>query len=476
MKPRRIAVVATALVSALAVAACGSSTQQQQLGSRRRSSGSSGSSSSGGSGTINGAGSTLAAPIYQQWASTLKGQGVTVNFNPVGSGAGQTELEGATVQFAGSDPALKPSDKAKMKGAVLQFPVAAGAITLSYNLQGVKSGLKLDGPTVAKIFMGQIKTWNDPAIKALNPGISLPSTNITVVHRSDSSGTTAGLHHVAVGRRPDLEVLDRLGQGRQVADRHRRQGQLGRRRRRQADRRRDRLRRAGVCARERFHVRGDQELGRLVRSADAPQHLGRIPRDQGSAGPRDLDDQLAEPGRVPDRVADVPGRVQGPVQGRRLQRAAPPPRSRSSSPTRSAPGSRRSARALASSRTRRCHRRWLTRTTRSSRRWSATGQRSRRGIEWRQAPPPVSGGRSALERSPLSRLPDRVLRVGTQRPGCADPDPDRVLLHPADRPVEGRAQPVRVQLRVRQRLGRLAEHLQGLRARRRHARHRRRSR
>jgi phosphate transport system substrate-binding protein len=122
----------------------------------------------------------------------LKGQGLTVNYNPVGSGAGQTQLEGATVDFAGSDPALKSADKAKMKGPVLQFPVAFGGITLSYNLSGVKSGLKLDGPTTAKIFMGQIKSWNDPAIKALNPGMSLPSTAITVVHRSDSSGTTNG--------------------------------------------------------------------------------------------------------------------------------------------------------------------------------------------------------------------------------------------------------------------------------------------
>ena len=117
MKPRRIAVVAMALVSALAVAACGSSnSSSSSSGGAAASSSSSSSGSSGGSGTINGAGSTLAAPIYQQWASTLKGQGVTVNFNPVGSGAGQTELEAATVEFAGSDPALKPSDVAKMKG------------------------------------------------------------------------------------------------------------------------------------------------------------------------------------------------------------------------------------------------------------------------------------------------------------------------------------------------------------------------
>ncbi len=77
-----------------------------------------------------------------------------------------------------------------MKGPAFQFPVAFGAITVSYNLSGVKSGLKLDGPTIADIFRGKIKTWNNSAIKSLNPGLSLPSTAITVVHRSDSSGTT----------------------------------------------------------------------------------------------------------------------------------------------------------------------------------------------------------------------------------------------------------------------------------------------
>jgi phosphate transport system substrate-binding protein len=150
------------------------------------------SSSGDPSATINGAGSTLAAPIYQQWGATLKSQGLTINYNPVGSGAGQTALQSRTIDFAGSDPALKPSDLSKFKGSVLQFPVAFGAITVSYNLPGVKSGLKLDGPTIASIYLGKIKTWNDPAIKALNPGASLPSTTITVVHRSDSSGTTDG--------------------------------------------------------------------------------------------------------------------------------------------------------------------------------------------------------------------------------------------------------------------------------------------
>jgi phosphate transport system substrate-binding protein len=190
---RRIGAIASAIVAALIVAACGSSSGSSSGGvGAPGASNSSSSSGGGGKSTVNGAGSTLAAPIYQQWASTLSGQGVTLNYNPVGSGTGIADLQTATVDFAGSDPALKSDDKSKMKGDVLQFPVAFGAITVSYNLSGVKSGLKLDGPTISKIFSGQIKTWNDPAIKALNSGMSLPSTSITVVHRSDSSGTTAG--------------------------------------------------------------------------------------------------------------------------------------------------------------------------------------------------------------------------------------------------------------------------------------------
>src|SRR5439155_18507064 len=83
-------------------------------------------------------------------------------------------------------------DAAKKNGVPVHVPAAFGAITVSYNLSGVKSGLKLDGPTIADIFLGKIKKWNDPALAKLNPGVSLPSSNITVVHRSDESGTTKG--------------------------------------------------------------------------------------------------------------------------------------------------------------------------------------------------------------------------------------------------------------------------------------------
>jgi phosphate transport system substrate-binding protein len=175
------------MLAAAGVAACGSSGTSSTVSAANARSASSDPA------TINGAGSTLAQPIYQQWGSTLKNQNLTVNYNPVGSGAGQTQLGSGTVDFAGSDPALKPKDlKLFTKGTPLQFPVAFGAITVSYNLTGIHSGLKLDGPTIAAIFMGKITKWNDPAIKALNPGMNLPSSAITVVHRSDSSGTTDG--------------------------------------------------------------------------------------------------------------------------------------------------------------------------------------------------------------------------------------------------------------------------------------------
>jgi phosphate transport system substrate-binding protein len=213
LSTRRISAVAVAIAASLVVAACGSSSSSTSSGATSSSGGGS-SSSGGGGGTINGAGSTLAAPIYQQWGSTLKGQGLTVNYNPVGSGAGQTELAGATVDFAGSDPALKPADKSKMKGPVLQYPVAFGAITVSYNLSGIKSGLKLDGPTIANIFLGKIKTWDDPAIKTLNPGMSLPSTSITVIHRSDSSGTTDGFTKFLTATSP--QWASSVGHGKDV--------------------------------------------------------------------------------------------------------------------------------------------------------------------------------------------------------------------------------------------------------------------
>jgi phosphate transport system substrate-binding protein len=145
------------------------------------------------SGTINASGSTFQTNFQQAAISGFKSvqSGATVNYGGGGSGAGRTALYAGTVQFAGSDSPIPAADKSKVPAGktVLYFPVQIGPIAIAYNLSGV-TGLKLDAPTLAKIFSGKITTWNDPAIKALNSGANLPSTPITLAVRSDSSGTT----------------------------------------------------------------------------------------------------------------------------------------------------------------------------------------------------------------------------------------------------------------------------------------------
>lgn len=146
------------------------------------------------SGTITGAGSTFAAPLYGQLGSEYKNKsGTTINYQSVGSGAGITQFLANTVNFGATDVALKDSEvsQAQAKGTPLNIPVAFGAVTISYNVPGVGGGLKLDGQTIANIYLGKITKWNDPAITGLNPGVNLPDLQITPVYRSDASGTTA---------------------------------------------------------------------------------------------------------------------------------------------------------------------------------------------------------------------------------------------------------------------------------------------
>ena len=169
-----------AAVLALGITACGSSSNT---------------SSSGSGGSLTGAGATFPAPFYSELASQVKTKDdLTVNYNPVGSGAGLAQFTQKTVDFGASDPSLKPEELAAAKTAggtdVVQVPTVLGAITISYNVSGVETGLKLDGPTIADIFSGKITKWNDPKITALNSGVNLPGTDITTCHRSDSSGTT----------------------------------------------------------------------------------------------------------------------------------------------------------------------------------------------------------------------------------------------------------------------------------------------
>ena len=193
------------LALSLALGACGSSSTSS----------SSSSTSSSNSAAVSGAGSTFAAPVYQQWASEIPGY--TLNYQAVGSGAGITSLESKTVDFGASDPPLKPEDEAaiaKNGSPAVQIPMFFGAITVSYKVNGVKSGLKLDGKTIAEIFEGKITKWNAPQIAALNPGTSLPATTITVIHRSDSSGTTAGFTAFLASQSPEFKA--KVGEGKTV--------------------------------------------------------------------------------------------------------------------------------------------------------------------------------------------------------------------------------------------------------------------
>ena len=208
MIKNKIGALGGVVLLALGLAACGSS-------SSSTSSSSASTSSSGSGTTISGAGSTFAAPVYQQWASSLSP--LTVNYQAVGSGAGITSLQAKTVDFGASDPPLKPADEeaiAKNGSSAVQIPMFLGAITVSYNLPGVASGIKLEGKTIANIYLGKIKTWNGAEIAALNPGLKLPSTPITVIHRSDSSGTTSGFTSFLAATYPEFK--SKVGEGKDV--------------------------------------------------------------------------------------------------------------------------------------------------------------------------------------------------------------------------------------------------------------------
>lgn len=139
---------------------------------------------------ISGAGATFPYPIYAKWADSYKKEtGVGLNYQSIGSGGGIKQIKAKTVTFGASDAPLSGKDLDEI--GLVQFPMVMGGIVPVVNLDGIKPGeIVLDGPTLAKIFMGEIKKWNDPAIAKLNAQVKLPDQAIAVVHRSDGSGTT----------------------------------------------------------------------------------------------------------------------------------------------------------------------------------------------------------------------------------------------------------------------------------------------
>ncbi len=198
-----------ALVGTLALAACGSDTQNTAGGS---SSPSGSSSIDCGTGSLKASGSTAQANAMSDWINeyqTQCGSGVTVDYQGVGSGAGITDFTNKQTDFAGSDSSLKPdseqpkADARCSAGPAINIPMVGGAIAITYNVQGV-SKLTLTSQAIAGIFAGKITKWNDPAIAAANPGVTLPGSAIISFHRSDASGTTDNFTQFLAAAAPDV--------------------------------------------------------------------------------------------------------------------------------------------------------------------------------------------------------------------------------------------------------------------------------
>jgi phosphate transport system substrate-binding protein len=141
---------------------------------------------------LTGAGATFPAPLYSKWFDAYAtSSGVKINYQSIGSGGGIRQLSEQTVDFGASDAPMSDAELARAKGGpVLHIPTVLGAVVIVYNLPQVSARMKVTGEVIAAIFQGQITRWNDARIAALNPGVTLPTTDILVVHRSDGSGTT----------------------------------------------------------------------------------------------------------------------------------------------------------------------------------------------------------------------------------------------------------------------------------------------
>jgi phosphate transport system substrate-binding protein len=155
---------------------------------------------------LSGAGATFPYPVYAKWADAYKKEtGVGLNYQSIGSGGGIKQIKAKTVTFGASDAPL-PGKELDESG-LAQFPMVMGGIVPVVNLDGVKSGdLVIDGPTLAKIFLGDIKKWDDPAIAKLNPSVKLPAQAIAIVHRSDGSGTTYNFSYYLSEASPDWKT------------------------------------------------------------------------------------------------------------------------------------------------------------------------------------------------------------------------------------------------------------------------------
>jgi phosphate transport system substrate-binding protein len=165
---------------------------------------------------MTGAGSTFINPLFSKWFSEYnkKNPKVEINYQSIGSGGGIKQLQKHTIDFAASDVAMNDKEIAEAGVPVLHFPVAIGAVVMSYNLPQLKAPIKLDGPTISMIIQGTIKKWNDEHLKTLNPGLALPDQAIVFIYRSDSSGTT-GVFTEYLGK-ADPEFATKVGVGKAI--------------------------------------------------------------------------------------------------------------------------------------------------------------------------------------------------------------------------------------------------------------------
>ena len=225
-------------------------------------------------GSLVGTGATFPFPLISKWIPEVgKAYGIDITYSPTGSGAGIAGITARTVDFGASDAPLSQDQLAACKGCVV-IPWALAAISIPYNLPGLNGRIRLSGQTLANIYLGSITSWNDAAIKKLNPSLDLPDTKITPVYRSDGSGTHLRLHGLPVGGEPAVEEPRRQQHERQLPDGHRRAGQLGRGGRREEHAGRADLRGRRVLDPEQAPVRDDPEPGREIHDAGAARDLG----------------------------------------------------------------------------------------------------------------------------------------------------------------------------------------------------------
>jgi phosphate transport system substrate-binding protein len=217
----QLSATGAALCFVAALSGCGGNSASTDSNSASTTSGSNSTSTStstgsggGGSTSLAGAGATFPQPLYTQWFDKYnKAKSVKIDYQGVGSGAGIKQLTAQTVDFGASDAPMNAKEKAALRSPVVTLPSVAGAVVVVYNLAGAPKNMKITGPALADIYLGKIKTWNDPALAKINPGVTLPSSKINVVHRSDGSGTSYIFTNFLASASPEWK--DKVGAGKQ---------------------------------------------------------------------------------------------------------------------------------------------------------------------------------------------------------------------------------------------------------------------